>query len=198
VTYDVSRETCARLDTFCELVRKWNPKVNLVSRASLPELWERHVADSVQLLKIQVDMSHWVDIGSGGGFPGVVIAAAMPDRSPNAKMTLVESDQRKAAFLRTAIRELGLPATVKSQRIEDCDPMEATVISARALAPLSQLLGYAHRHLVSEGIAVFPKGATWQKEVADACQEWSFSHEAIKSQTDPDAAILVIRDIKKS
>lgn len=198
MTDDVSRETRERLTAFCELVRKWNPRVNLVSRASLTELWDRHIVDSLQLASIPENTDRWADLGSGGGFPGIVVASVLKDTTPTAQITMVESDQRKSAFLRTAIRELELNATVISKRIEQCEPLNATTLSARALAPLSDLLRFSAQHLSPDGQAIFPKGASWEKEVEDACQEWSFQYEAIKSQTDPSAAILLIRDIEKS
>lgn len=194
---DVSRETMERLKDFSALVKKWNPKVNLVSRASLDHLWERHIEDSLQLTTFNCDPTRWVDLGSGGGFPGIVISAVLKSTNPSAKMTLVESDQRKCAFLRTAIRDLDLNAVVLPARIEDIDSLSATVLSARALAPLSQLLGYASQHLHDDGVALFQKGEKWESEVDAAQKAWSFDIEAAKSVTDSGAAILVIRNIEK-
>jgi 16S rRNA (guanine527-N7)-methyltransferase len=197
VTITVSRETRQRLQAYSDLVRKWNPKVNLVSRVSLSDLWERHILDSLQLLDINTCPDRWVDLGSGGGFPGLVVAICLQETASDAVVTLVESDQRKAAFLRTVIRTLDLNATVLAQRAEDIPPLDATTLSARALAPLTKLLGYAAQHLQEDGAAIFPKGASWEKELSDASQEWCFVSQAIKSRTEPDACLLVIRDIKK-
>lgn len=193
----VSRETQHDLETYCSLVEKWNPKVNLVSRASLVNLWDRHIKDSLQLLTAETDQTRWVDIGSGGGFPGLVVAIVQKTLKPDAQITLIESDQRKSVFLKTVVRELGLNAVVRAARIENVEPLNASTLSARALAPLTNLLSFAHTHLSDSGQAVFPKGSNWEKEVEIACQEWSFGLRHLKSYTDPSAAILVIRDIKK-
>ena len=191
----VSRETFERLESFVRLVEKWNPKINLISKASVPAIWERHIADSIQLFALAPEHDVWVDLGSGGGFPGIVIAALSMEHSGNGSITLVESDQRKSAFLRTAVRELELSATVVSERIEKIAPLNADVISARALADLTGLLGYANQHLRKGGVGLFPKGAKWREEHEDAQRVWSYSCEPIKSLTDPLAAVLKIKDI---
>ncbi|MFN2350190.1 MAG: AAA family ATPase, partial [Thioalkalivibrio sp.] len=138
----------------------------LVSRGSLASLRARHIDDSAQLHALaRHPVSHWVDMGSGGGFPGLVVAIlALETGSPEA-VTLIESDARKSAFLNTAIRELGLAATVRTERIERASPMAADVVSARALADLDTLLGFADRHMAATGEALFPKGENWEKEV---------------------------------
>ena len=194
----VSRETAERLAIYADLLRAWNPKINLVSKASLADLDNRHMADSLQSYALAPHpVAHWVDLGSGGGFPGLVIAIrALEDGSPT-RVTLVESDQRKAAFLRTVIRETGLAATVLCQRIEAVPPLQADILSARALTDLTGLLGFAERHLHPAGICLFPKGAAWQKELAAAQAQWHFTHRAIKSQTDADAFILWIKGITR-
>ena len=135
---DVSRETISRLEVLASQLTRWNPRINLVSRNSLADLWHRHIRDSIQLLYHGPEnAAHWLDIGSGGGFPGLVIAAMVEEPRAPGKVTLVESDQRKCAFLRSVIREAGLSATVIAARIEEVPPLSATVISARALAPLA-------------------------------------------------------------
>ncbi len=194
---DVSRETFEKLEAFAALVKKWTPKINLISKSSLPDLWDRHIVDSVQLYQMVPHDGKWVDIGSGGGFPGIIIAILREMAGVSGGVTLVESDQRKCAFLRTAIRELDLNANVISERIEDIPPLNADIISARALANINTLLGFAERHLKPEGIAIFPKGETWRKEHEDALHLWSYSYEAISSTTNPAAAILKIKDITR-
>ncbi|KIC24352.1 MULTISPECIES: 16S rRNA (guanine(527)-N(7))-methyltransferase RsmG [unclassified Leisingera] len=193
----VSRETFERLEIFERVIRKWNPKINLVSRSSLDELWTRHIADSVQVFRSVDAPKHWVDIGSGGGFPGVVVALLAADETPETKITLIESDQRKSAFLRTAARECGASITVLSSRIEQVEPQSADVLSARALAGLSDLLGFAERHLAADGVCVFPKGENWKKEVDNARQQWRFELETTKSLTEPEAVILKIRGVER-
>lgn len=195
---NVSRETSERLALYAERLREWNPRINLVSKSTLADLETRHFADSHQLRALApTQVAHWVDLGSGGGFPGLIIAiCAMEDGNP-ARVTLIESDQRKAAFLRTVIRETGAPATVLCARIETAPPQQADVISARALTDLTGLLGFAERHLAPGGACLFPKGVTWQKEVGPAQAQWRFDLETTKSQTDPDAIILKIKGIAR-
>lgn len=196
---DVSRETEARLDAFVALVAKWNPAINLVARSTLPEIWNRHVLDSAQVFDLAPQGArHWADLGAGGGFPGIVVAILAAERAPQIKITLVESDQRKAAFLREAIRATGVKATVCADRIESLNPLMADVLSARALAPLSQLLAHAERHLAPGGVAIFPKGATHGAELAESLERWRFSVQKHPSRTDPDAVLLRIGDIARA
>lgn len=195
---NVSRETYEALQIYAALLEKWNPRINLVSRASLPHLWTRHIQDSAQLLALA---SHpckiWADLGSGGGFPGLVIAImALETGSPD-QMILVESDHRKSAFLRTVIRETGARATVITDRVEDTAPLNADILSARALADLSVLLGFADRHLAPTGTALFPKGTHWQKEVAGAQSQWNFTHSVAKSQTETGPVILSVKGVSR-
>ena len=120
---NVSRETMDRLESFAALAKKWNPSINLVARSTLADLWDRHIVDSAQVYRFAPQNAvHWVDIGSGGGFPGIVVAAMAKELSPNTKFTLIESDQRKSTFLRTAARELDLKLTVLADRIEHAPP----------------------------------------------------------------------------
>jgi 16S rRNA (guanine527-N7)-methyltransferase len=192
----VSRETEALLQAFADLVGRWNPKINLVSQGSLPDIMRRHIADSAQLFDIpNCPVNHWVDLGSGGGFPGVVLAILGADSGRIEKMSLVESDARKCVFLREAVRTLSLKVDVIHDRIENVPPLAADVVSARALAPLPVLLGHAYRHLAADGIAIFPKGARYQDELSQAECEWFFDAEARQSLTDPEARILVLRSI---
>ncbi|MFG6499136.1 16S rRNA (guanine(527)-N(7))-methyltransferase RsmG [Sulfitobacter sp. 1A13191] len=193
---DVSRETFEKLKAFAELVRKWNPKINLVSKSSLDDLWPRHILDSVQILELATGRGRWVDLGSGGGFPGIVVSI-LNQEEHRFDVVMVESDQRKSAFLRTAIRELDLTAKVKTERIEELECLEADVLSARALADLTKLLGFAELHLKRGGIALFPKGQSWQREDLEARQDWNYDLETVTSKTNSDAAILKIKDIAR-
>lgn len=195
---NVSRETFERLKTFESVLLKWNPRINLVSRASLDHLWQRHIVDSIQVFNCADDIGRsWVDIGSGGGFPGVIAAILAAEQSPETRFTLIESDQRKSAFLRTAARECGVSLTVRSERIEQAPKMQADILSARALADLDVLLEFAERHLAEDGLALFPKGASWQKEVDNATQRWRFDLEPITSLTEPEAVILKIKGVAR-
>ena len=192
----VSRETAERLARFESLVRKWNPAVQLVSRADLPHLFRRHLDDSAQLLPLaKISGGHWVDLGSGGGFPGLVVAILAVEIAPELRVTCIESDRRKATFLSEAVRELGLMATVLNQRIEDAPPQDADIVSARALAPLPDLLPLALRHLSADGRMIFPKGARYADEVDAARKLWHFDLTQHQSQTDPAARILIVENI---
>ncbi|OAN67663.1 16S rRNA (guanine(527)-N(7))-methyltransferase RsmG [Sulfitobacter sp. EhC04] len=194
---NVSRETSDLLLQFSALVERWTVKINLISKASVGDIWKRHVADSAQLFELAPEFDHWVDLGSGGGFPGIVIAIIGKEAQPDAKITLVESDLRKATFLRTAIRELGLNATVIADRNEEMPSLCADVLSARALADLPTLLEYADLHLVRTGTAIFPKGQNWRKEDEAARELWSYTLEPVKSKTSAEAAILLIKDVSR-
>ncbi|MEQ9692792.1 16S rRNA (guanine(527)-N(7))-methyltransferase RsmG [Shimia sp. SDUM112013] len=192
----VSRETSDRLIILSELLQKWNPRINLVSKKTLDDHWTRHIMDSAQIFDLAPKgLKDWVDIGSGGGFPGLVIAILAAEQEKPLNLTLIESDQRKCAFLRTVLRETGVPAAVISERIEKAPKQNADILSARALADLSTLLGFCERHLSKNGIALLPKGATWQKEVQDAQESWSFDYVASKSVTDEEAVVLKVTQI---
>lgn len=194
---DVSRETLDRLKLFEGLVQKWNPRINLVSRKSLTDLWNRHLVDSIQVFRTTRCTGRWIDLGSGGGFPGVVVAILAAEENPDLRVTLVESDQRKCAFLRTAIRETDIKCRVLSKRIEQVEPQEADILSARALTNLTGLLEFAERHLSTGGLALFPKGVTWQKEVAEAQRVWRFDFESVDSRIEAGAVILKVKGISR-
>lgn len=196
---NVSRETIERLEKFEEVLLKWNPRINLVSKSSLTVLWQRHIVDSVQVFASVEDAGEsWVDIGSGGGFPGIVVAIMAAERSPKTKVTLIESDQRKSAFLRTAARECGVSISVLTERIEQAVPQNADILSARAVADLDALLEFSQRHLAVGGTAVFPKGVNWKKEVDKAAQRWRFDVEPITSLTETEAVILKIKGVARA
>lgn len=195
----VSRETVATLRAFEAEVRRWTPAVNLVSRSTLEDLWGRHVDDSAQIFQAcPTEARHWVDVGSGGGFPGLVVAILARELQPHTRVILVESDQRKAAFLRQTARKLGLEVDVHARRIESMPPLGADVISARALAPLPDLLELTFPHLKSGGVALFLKGARHSEEVSVARKSWIFDLDLRPSVVDPDAALLIIRKVYRA
>jgi 16S rRNA (guanine527-N7)-methyltransferase len=194
---NVSRETFERLEIFSALLRKWNGSINLVSQNSMNELWERHIADSVQVFRLSGPFQNWLDIGSGAGLPGAIVAILAMDECPGSKITLIESDRRKSVFLRTVARETGAAFTVITDRIEQADAQDVDVISARAVADLSTLLEFSERHLKPEGYALFPKGVSWKKEVDAARQEWDMDIDPIPSVTEPGAVILKIKGITR-
>ena len=194
---NVSRETSELLKAYVALVKKWTARINLISKASIPDIWPRHISDSAQLYALAPKTGHWVDLGSGGGFPGIVVAVLSKGDGSDHTFTLVESDQRKCAFLRTATRELGLSISVLAERVESIPSLQANVLTARALADLPTLLSYAERHLVPDGTAIFPKGETWEKEQTAAQALWSYRCEVVTSTTNANAAVLKIQEIAR-
>ena len=193
---DVSRETTERLKAYVQLLAKWNKTINLVSKASLAEVWSRHINDSAQIFNFGRNCGHWADLGSGGGLPGIVVAILAADLSPEMQIILVESDQRKSVFLTESVRILGLKAKIIPERVDAIAPLNANVISARALAPLPILCGFAHHHLAQDGTAIFMKGKSSVAEVAKARRDWHFSLETHQSVTDASATILVMKEIR--
>lgn len=194
---NVSRETFLRLKEYEKLLFKWNAKINLVSKSTLDNFWNRHVLDSAQFLSsVSEKAGKWVDLGSGGGLPGLVVAILSDEIEPVNKLFLVEADVRKAVFLKTVCRELGLKVEVYNNRIEELPPMSANIVSARALAPLKTLCLYAKNHLEKDGEAVFAKGENWKAELVEAQKKWIFSYEAVKSTLHEGSVVLVLRGIK--
>jgi len=190
----MSADTEARLRGLVSALQRWNPAVNLVSRSSLPAAWSRHVLDSLQLMELAPPSArHWVDLGSGGGFPGLVVAIAALERCPDLRVTLIEADRRKATFLRETARALQVPVKVEACRIEVLDPLGADVVSARALAPLVQLWSYAERHLVPTGLGLFLKGEGHASELVEAQARFSLSIETLSSNVDAGGVVLRVR-----
>ena len=196
--FDVSRETLARLDRFEGLLRQWTRTINLMSRSALTELWHRHIADSAQIYELAGDrVGHWVDIGTGGGFPGIVVAILALEKHPDRRFSLIESNLRKAMFLRTIAREFDLRVQVFADRIEDLDKLNADIISARAVAPLKLLLKYAEPHLNPSGRVLFHKGASFRQELSEALESWTFQSDEYTSITDGAAVVLSLGDIRR-
>ena len=191
----VSRETLDDLRVYEALLRKWNDRINLVSRSTLDDFQSRHIADCLQLVDLAPHTGHWLDLGSGGGLPGLVAAVA---RRGYGAVSLIESDRRKASFLSTVRRELQLNAQVICERIEAVAPIRADVVSARALAPLPSLLGYLDRHGHSKTLGLFPKGRTWEREVLAAEREWSYDLDLQPSRVEDGAMILQIRNLARA
>ena len=196
---DVSRETSEKLQQYTALLRKWTRSINLISASTVDDAWNRHIVDSAQIFGlIPPDSTRLTDLGSGGGLPGIVLAIMAQHHYPALTVTLVESDQRKSAFLRTAARELDLQITIVADRIETIPSASADVLTARALAPLPDLLGHADRILAPGGIALFMKGRQASAEIAAARRKWQFSFDLADSRTDRDASILMIKDIRRA
>lgn len=183
---------------FQSLLTKWNKTINLVSKSTISDFWNRHIIDSAQIFQdCPTDATTWLDAGSGGGLPGVVVSILSAEHMSDLTVTLVESDQRKATFLRTVARELELNIQVKTARIEELPPLNADVFSARAMAPLSDLLGYAELHLGEGGIAILPKGERHAEEVSIARRYWNFDVAGRPSLTDKQSRILVVKGIER-
>lgn len=196
--FDVSRETAQRLDTFIDLLRTWQNTTNLIAPSTIQTIWSRHVADSLQLLQYAQNTKTWVDLGSGGGFPGMVIACAL---EPPAVVHLVESNAKKAAFLREAARVTGAPAKIHNQRIEEFNKQfqgHADIVTARALAPLAELLGFCAPHIKMGAQALLLKGQDIADELTEAAKYWKIDAELKESLTDPKGRILVVRNLEKA
>ena len=194
---NVSRETRERLEHYVAQLLKWNKRINLVSKSTVEQVWDRHILDSLQVFDLVDDPKDWTDIGSGGGLPGLVVAVCALEKFPEMHTTLIESDQRKSAFCRSIARDLSLNVSIKTERIEAADPQGAHILSARALAPLDMLLSFTERHRAPDGTALFLKGQNWQAEVNESLASWSFKFEKIVSKTEPSAVILKIGEIQR-
>ena len=184
-------ETHARLRLFADLLLRWNATLNLIAARDTEVVWDRHILDSLQLVPLMpVGLSRAVDLGTGGGFPGLVLAIAT-----NTPFDLIESDRRKASFLRTAVLETGAPAAVHACRIENAMVLPAGLVTARALAPLPRLLPLAARLLTEDGVCLLLKGAKADQELAAASQDWSMAVEHVPSRTHADGVVLRITDL---
>ena len=194
----VSRETADRLERFVVLLLDWQQRVNLIAPSTEPTLWTRHIADSLQLLALAPDARIWADFGSGAGFPGLVIACALAE-TPDARVYLVESNTKKATFLREAVRQIGVPAEVRGERAEDfvnAAPEAVDVVTARALAPLRDLLAKAYPLLVKGAVGLFPKGQAVGAELTEAAKCWKIQATLAPSRTDPKAQIVIVRGLE--
>ena len=192
-----STELHSDLNRFVTILGRWQRTHNLVASSAMMELWDRHILDSLQLLAHAPDFREWVDLGSGAGFPGLVVALACKSKADR-HVTLVESTQKKAAFLRAAIRETGVNATVAAERIEQHGPRmrgKADVVSARALAPLPRLCTLAAPYLHQGSVMLLLKGQDFVQEIAEASKAWDFDVIDSPSATDPGGRVLAIRGL---
>jgi 16S rRNA (guanine527-N7)-methyltransferase len=195
----VSRETEERLDCFVALLRTWQAKTNLVSRSTLPTVWTRHIADSIQLLAFAPSARVWVDLGSGGGFPGVVLACALTG-TPDAHVHLIERNAKKAAFLRQALRATGAPGTVHLADIENSvDRIAGPVdcVTARAVAPLHKLVGFAEPLVKKGAKALFLKGQDVEAELTEATKYWNIEPLLYASRAGGDGWIVELNRIEQ-
>jgi 16S rRNA (guanine527-N7)-methyltransferase len=215
--FGVSRETLDRLQVFEAVLKTWQRTINLVSPATLDEVWHRHFADSAQLLDLARPAAlaasraeekspaqsrggkSWLDLGSGGGFPGLVLAILLAERDPEARMTLVESDSRKAAFLGEVARKTGVTVEIRAERSEKAATHAKSqikdVITARALAPLPKLLGLVLPFFSPHTVALFPKGREAELEVEEAGKRFAFEAQLVPSLTDAEARVVIVRNL---
>lgn len=201
--YPVSRETFGRLEVLVDLLVAWQAKTNLVAPETLENVWIRHIADSLQCVAIADtwpagERQRWIDLGSGGGFPGLVIAAVLAERA-DATIMLVESNQKKAAFLRQANRKMGAGAEILAERVESAAEQisKAQVVTARAFAPLPKLLNHAAPALLSGATGLFHKGRDYRREIEDCDGLWSFDLVDHPSRIASDSVVLEIRNLQR-
>lgn len=192
----VSRETFGRLEEFEALFQKWNAHINLVAPSTLDNIWERHILDSAQLFRLAPEATGWADLGSGGGFPGLVLAFLLRDR-PGSIIHLIESNRKKASFLQSMTGQFDLPVRIVAKRVEDCYPLviRPEIVTARALAPLRVLLDMTAPWLTAGTIALFHKGRDYRNEVTESAHRWSFDLVKHQSMIDPQSVVLELRNL---
>lgn len=191
--FGVSRETFDRLKAYVGLLLQWQDRINLISPATIQDIWSRHILDSMQLVDLKPGMLRWADLGSGAGLPGLVIACTLAGER-GAEVHLVESNGKKAAFLRHVVLTLSLPVVVHAQRIEEAVAAipRVDVVTARALAPLDDLIDYSNLLLKRGAIGLFPKGRGFEEELTQGQKNWHFSYALHRSVTDSEARIIEV------
>ncbi|WP_308916278.1 16S rRNA (guanine(527)-N(7))-methyltransferase RsmG [Jannaschia sp. LMIT008] len=191
----VSRETSRDLSAYVALITKWSSAINLLSRNDRAIVWERHIADAIQLSEVAPAGVDWIDLGSGGGFPAVPVA--IHRKGSDTCLTLVEADTRKAAFLRTVRRELGLEYEVINDRIEHLRTERFEVVTARALSSLHRLLDHHYDLVANNGLGLYPKGRTWHREVEAARRTYEFDFQPITSVAGEGSIILKVENVRR-
>ena len=196
--FNVSRET---LDLFCEyeaLLSKWNKKINLVSKNSLFDIWERHFLDSGQIINhVEASGKRWVDLGSGAGFPGLVVALLLRDRKIDCDIILVEKNLKKVFFLKEVVRKLYLNVKVLNKNIRTIEPLNADILSARAFSELNELIELAYYHRKERGICLFLKGENYRWELDKTLNYWFFDYDVVDSFTNNSGKIIRVKNISK-
>ncbi|WP_340109832.1 16S rRNA (guanine(527)-N(7))-methyltransferase RsmG [Pikeienuella sp. HZG-20] len=199
----VSRETFERFEVYAQLLARWNKKINLVSAATIKDLWTRHIVDCAQIERLAPsDAKTWVDLGSGAGLPGLLVAAIRHEAAQPIRMHLIDSDSRKAAFIAEAARAMGISVSIDTNRLgaHETNPQQREtfdVVSARALAPLPRLLEYAEPFIGPSTICLFPKGKARESEIMAATQAFHMNMDEIPSITDGEGAILRIKELSR-
>ena len=199
----VSRETQSKFEQYVTLLEQWQPRINLVAPSTMSEIWTRHVADSAQTFALHRKARHWIDIGSGAGFPGLITALLLAD-SGGGRVELIESSGKKCAFMNTVIRETGLRSmgvdvTVHNERIEKCLPrlQDCDAVSARALASLNDLLTMTAPRLEGDCVGVFAKGREHQQEIELAKKDWRFDYDVYDSRFGDGSCLVTVRNVSK-
>lgn len=194
---NVSRETLSDLKSYQSLLVEWQTKFNLVSNSSLPDAWNRHFLDSAQLIKYVPEAAQsMIDFGSGAGFPGLVLAVMVKNRTPYLKITLVESIKKKTLFLNEVANRLKLQVRIVNERIENLPKQKFDMITSRAMCSLDKLLNYAFPFCHKQTTCLFPKGAKWQEEITQAAKQFTFDYKVVDSLLSQEGKILIITNIK--
>jgi len=195
---NVSRETLNGFYEYETLLSKWNEKINLVSKNTLVDIWERHFLDSGQIIKhVEASGKRWVDVGSGAGFPGLVVALLLRDRKIDCDLVLVEKNPKKGFFLSEVIRKLKLSVEVVNDNIDTLEPLKADILTARAFSELNKLIEIAFRHRKKEGICLFLKGENYRMELDKTLNYWFFDYDIFDSLSNPSGKIIRVKNILK-
>ena len=195
---NVSRETLNGFYEYETLLSKWNEKINLVSKNTLVDIWERHFLDSGQIIKhVEASGKRWVDVGSGAGFPGLVVALLLRDRKIDCDLVLVEKNSKKGFFLNEVIRKLNLSVEVVNENIDNLEPLNADILTARAFSELNNLIEIAFRHRKKEGICIFLKGENYRIELDKTLNYWFFDYDIVDSLSSSSGKIIRVKKIFK-
>ena len=195
---NVSRETLNGFYEYETLLSKWNKKINLVSKNTLVDIWERHFLDSGQIIKhVEASGKRWVDVGSGAGFPGLVVALLLRDRKIDCDLVLVEKNPKKGFFLSEVIRKLKLSVEVVNDNIDTLEPLNADILTARAFSELNNLIEIAFRHRKKEGICLFLKGENYRIELDKTLNYWFFDYDIVDSLSSSSGKIIRVKKIFK-
>ena len=195
---NVSRETLNGFYEYETLLSKWNEKINLVSKNTLVDIWERHFLDSGQIIKhVEVSGKRWVDVGSGAGFPGLVVALLLRDRKIDCDLVVVEKNPKKVFFLNEVIRKLNLSVEVVNDNIDNLEPLNADILTARAFSELNNLIEIAFRHRKKEGICLFLKGENYRFELDKTLNYWFFDYDIVDSLSSSSGKIIRVKKIFK-
>ena len=195
---NVSRETLKGFYEYKTLLSKWNEKINLVSKNTLVDIWERHFLDSGQIIKhVEASGKRWVDVGSGAGFPGLVVALLLRDRKVECNLVLVEKNPKKGFFLNEVIRKLNLNVEVVNDNIYTLEPLNADILTARAFSELNNLIEISFRHRKKEGLCLFLKGENYRFELDKTLNYWFFDYDVVDSLSSPSGKIIRVKKIFK-